>query len=129
MRDIKKQITGILERTEKTTQNDSLWKLYKVIDTTMNSIENELYQTKNKSGQDPINFPIKLTNKLAHLTALYNGDSYPPTEQAEAYRKEVSELIDEQLKKFELLNKNEISQFNNLIHQYSIDIIKVKKID
>jgi photosystem II stability/assembly factor-like uncharacterized protein len=129
MRDVKKQISSLLERTEKTTQNDSLWKLYKIIDTTMNSIENELYQTKNKSGQDPINFPIKLTNKLAHLTALYNGDSYPPTEQAEAYRKEVSELIDQQLKKFESLNKNEIQQFNKLIHEFLIEIIKIKKIE
>lgn len=33
-------------------------------------IEKALYQTKNKSNQDPLNFPIKLTNKLAHLNAL-----------------------------------------------------------
>jgi hypothetical protein len=28
------------------------------------NIEKALYQTKNKSGQDPLNFPIRLTNKL-----------------------------------------------------------------
>jgi len=33
-------------------------------------IEKALYQTKNRSGQDPLNFPIRLTNKLGHLNSL-----------------------------------------------------------
>ena len=34
------------------------------------NIEENLYQTKNKSGQDPLNFPIRLNNKLAHLSSV-----------------------------------------------------------
>jgi hypothetical protein len=34
----------------------------------MQEIEETLYQTKNRSGQDPLNYPIRLNNKLAHLS-------------------------------------------------------------
>ena len=37
------------------------------IDKKITIIENELYQTKNRSGQDPLNFPIKLNNKLSSV--------------------------------------------------------------
>ena len=129
MRDVKQQISSLLSRTDKSTQTDTLWTLKKQIDSTMNSIETELYQTKNKSGQDPINFPIKLTNKLAHLTALFQNDSYPPTDQAEAYRKEISELIDIQLNRFAKLKEAEISNFNQVLHQLKVDLIKPNKIN
>jgi len=129
MRDVKQQISSLLSRTDKSTQTDTLWTLKKQIDSTMNSIETELYQTKNKSGQDPINFPIKLTNKLAHLTALFQNDSYPPTDQAEAYRKEISELIDIQLNRFAKLKESEISNFNQVLHQLKVDLIKPNKIN
>ncbi|MBK8819891.1 MAG: hypothetical protein IPN49_12695 [Saprospiraceae bacterium] len=46
-----------------------------------NDIENQLYQTKNRSGQDALNFPIRLTNKLAHINALIDMEvnDFPPT--------------------------------------------------
>ncbi len=41
-------------------------------------IENDLYQTKNQSGQDPLNFPIKLNNRLSSLRrSVENGDARP----------------------------------------------------
>jgi len=51
------------------------------------AIEKELYQTKNRSNQDPLNFPIRLTNKLAHLNSLVSIDDFPPTEQDIAVKK------------------------------------------
>ena len=36
----------------------------------LSKIEKALYQTQNRSGQDPLNFPIRLTNKLGHLNSL-----------------------------------------------------------
>jgi len=39
----------------------------------LSKIEKALYQTQNRSGQDPLNFPIRLTNKLGHLNSLVYG--------------------------------------------------------
>jgi len=41
-------------------------------------IEKDLYQVKNQSGQDPLNFPIKLNNRFAYLRrSVENGDARP----------------------------------------------------
>ena len=33
----------------------------------LSAVEEDLYQVRNQSGQDPLNFPIKLNNKIAAL--------------------------------------------------------------
>ena len=44
----------------------------------MNNIEEALYQVRNQSNQDPLNFPIKLNNRLASLRrSIENGDARP----------------------------------------------------
>ena len=53
------------------------------------SIEKALYQTKNRSSQDPLNFPIRLTNKLGYLNDLVANSDFPPTNQDELVRKEL----------------------------------------
>ncbi|MEN8251430.1 MAG: glycosyl hydrolase, partial [Bacteroidota bacterium] len=68
----------------------------KVLDELKN-IEEALYQTKNRSGQDPLNFPIRLNNKLAHLSSQAGIGNNPPTAQAEAVRKEITKAIDKEL--------------------------------
>ena len=62
-------------------------------------IEKTLYQTKNRSNQDPLNFPIKLTNKLAHLNRLVTMNDFPPTNQDLMVKNELSNLIQAELNK------------------------------
>jgi len=62
------------------------------------AIEKELYQTKNRSGQDPLNFPIKLTNKLGHLNSLVGMGDFGPTDQDIAVKNELSAAIKEKHK-------------------------------
>ncbi|SHO61311.1 VPS10 domain-containing protein [Algoriphagus zhangzhouensis] len=80
----------------------------------MKSIEEELYQTKNSSRQDPLNFPIRLNNKLAHLNNVVGYGDYPPTDQSEEVRGEITELIDVQLAKFKKLEQEQISKVLNI---------------
>ena len=76
------------------------------------TIEKALYQTKNRSGQDPLNFPIRLTNKLAHLNSLVGMDDFPPTQQDIGVKNELTQKINVQLTKFDQLVNNEIKAFN-----------------
>ncbi|MBK9108272.1 MAG: glycosyl hydrolase [Saprospiraceae bacterium] len=128
MRDIKKQLNDFCNALDKNSKTDSLFILKEAIDSTLNKIENELYQTKSKSNQDPINFPIKLTNKLAHLIALYEHGNYPPTTQAEVYRSETDELIQEQLKLYEDIKNGSLRYFNQKIREAELDFIKPKNV-
>jgi len=91
------------------------------------SIEKELYQTKNRSRQDPLNFPIKLTNKLAHLNSLVSIDDFPPTEQDIAVKNEMSGKINEQLEAFDTLVDEEISAFNEEFNQLKLNYLSIEE--
>ena len=51
----------------------------KILMDKLSSIEENLYQVKNQSSQDPLNYPIKLDNKLAALMRVVESGDYKPT--------------------------------------------------
>ncbi|WP_373497006.1 WD40/YVTN/BNR-like repeat-containing protein [Aquiflexum sp.] len=80
----------------------------------ISDIEKELYQTQNRSGQDPLNYPIRLNNKLAHLNSIVGTGEFRPTDGAEEVRVEITRQIDIQLKKFRDIEKSQISNILNI---------------
>ncbi len=90
-------------------------------------IEKNLYQTKNKSNQDPLNFPIKLTNKLGHLNSLVTMDDFPPTAQDVEVKNELTHLIQSELDKFDRLIDEEIESFNDSFNALSLDYLILEK--
>ena len=46
------------------------------------AIEGELYQVRNRSPKDPLNFPIKLNNRLSALLRHVDSSDAPPTDQS-----------------------------------------------
>lgn len=88
-------------------------------------IEKALYQTKNRSGQDPLNFPIRLTNKLGHLNSLVSIDDFPPTEQDIAVKNELSAKIKTQLDAFDQLIDKEVEAFNKAFNSLNLNYLKV----
>lgn len=59
--------------------------------------ENEVYQTRNQSGQDPLNYPIRLNNKIAALSGVVGTGEYRPTRQAREAFARLSRELDEEL--------------------------------
>ena len=90
-------------------------------------IEKALYQTKNRSGQDPLNFPIKLTNKLGHLNSLVGMDDFPPTSQDIAVKNDLTEQINTELSKFDALVSEEVKNFNIEFNRMKLDYLLVEK--
>ncbi|MFT4758198.1 MAG: photosystem II stability/assembly factor-like uncharacterized protein [Paraglaciecola sp.] len=122
IREIRAQLKNYTKRLGEEEKYQPLKDKAAVMDSTMTDIETTLYQTKNKSRQDPLNFPIRLTNKLAHLNSLSFGD-YPPTDAAVAVRDEMIGLIDVELKKMETVKNMELPAFNKLVAEIGVDAI------
>jgi len=59
--------------------------------------ENEVYQTKNQSGQDPLNYPIRLNNKIAALSGVVGSGEYRPTQQSREAFTRLSGELDKEL--------------------------------
>lgn len=90
-------------------------------------IEKALYQTQNRSGQDPLNFPIRLTNKLAHLNSLVSLDDFPPTAQDVAVKTELSTEINKQLNAFDKMVDSEITSFNKAFNDLNLNYLFVEE--
>jgi photosystem II stability/assembly factor-like uncharacterized protein len=90
-------------------------------------VEKALYQTQNRSAQDPLNFPIKLTNKLGHLNSLVTLDDFPPTDQDVAVKNELTQKINVQLATFDALIAKEISDFNSAFNDLKLKYLFVEE--
>ena len=126
MRAMRSQISGLLKRLEK-EDHPSLFGKAEALDSSMVAIEEVLYQTKLKSNQDMLNYPIKLNNKLAHVGSLASMGIYKPTDQMEGVKADLTAKIDVQLSAWYWLRDEQIPAFNVLIRESEIDFIGVPK--
>ncbi len=97
------------------------------IDKKITIIENELYQTKNRSGQDPLNYPIKLNNKLAAVGSSVNQGNYGPTKQAVEVKNELTKQINEQLQQFRQVLSSDLPELNRMVKEKGVDAIQLKQ--
>ncbi|HMI46425.1 MAG TPA: glycosyl hydrolase, partial [Gemmatimonadaceae bacterium] len=65
--------------------------------TKLSAVEGEIYQVRNQSGQDPLNYPIKLNNKIAALSGVVAGTDARPTSQSYTVFNDLSSQLDRQL--------------------------------
>ena len=129
IRDVNKQLDAFVAQYGDREETKELVEQAKEMKERFGSIEKELYQTQNRSGQDPLNFPIRLTNKLAHLNSLVGMGDFPPTVQDEAVRQEMTQKINEQLAQFDAMLSTEVAAFNNQFNQLGLNYLNVKKTD
>jgi photosystem II stability/assembly factor-like uncharacterized protein len=92
----------------------------------LSNIEKELYQTKNRSGQDPLNFPIRLTNKLGHLNSLVRMGDFAPTDQDVAVKNELTAKIEKQLTAFNAILNDEVKAFNAAFNAKQLNYLFVE---
>ncbi len=85
----------------------------KTILESIDKIENELYQTKNQSNQDPLNYGVKLTNNLGNLNSAFRGGDFGPTDQDIQVKNELIKKVNLQLDKYNSIISKEIPNFNS----------------
>jgi photosystem II stability/assembly factor-like uncharacterized protein len=111
IRRIKDQIA---ERTGKTS-DASLKQAGTTLADKLTEVEGEIYQHRNRSNQDPLNYPIRLNNKLAALQGVVEGGDYKPTAQSYTVFKNLSGRLDTQLARLETLVGSDLAAFNKLL--------------
>ena len=89
-------------------------------------VEEEAYQVKNRSGQDPLNYPIKLNNKIAALAGVIESADNKPTDQSVDVFNELSDQLDAQLRKMQETLKTELPRLNAALKREKIDAVDPK---
>ena len=127
IRKINDQLDAFVKQYEDNKTTMVLVEKAKKMKADFGEIEKALYQTKNRSNQDPLNFPIRLTNKLGHLNSLVSIDDFPPTEQDVAVKNELSAKIKTQLTAFDKLVDDEIKAFNTEFNNLKLEYLNIEK--
>jgi photosystem II stability/assembly factor-like uncharacterized protein len=122
MRLIKSQITK-MNQLIPVGENQNVVDTGSELDSVMTDIEKQLYQTKLKSNQDMLNFPIMLNNKLAHVASLASMSNDRPTEQMILVSLELSSQINALLEKWEAIKNVQIPAYNELIRNQKVNTI------
>ena len=89
-------------------------------------VEEEVYQVKNRSGQDPLNYPIKLNNKIAALAGVVESSDNKPTDQSYTVFKELSAKLDAQLRAMQKTLTTELPRLNAALKREKIDAVDPK---
>jgi hypothetical protein len=92
----------------------------------LSAVENEIYQTKLQSSQDPLNFPIKLNNKIAALQGVIESADTAPTEQAYSVFRTLSGRLDEQLTKLDAAVKTQLPALNQQLQRQKLEPLKAE---
>jgi hypothetical protein len=124
IRDVKKQIDDLVKRVG--PQSKPIADAGNALMKKLTEVEEALYQTKNQSSQDPLNFPIRLNNKMAALLGVVSRSETPPNEQSLAVYDELAADINAQLQKLSQIVKTDVPAFNQLVKDQSIPAIVVK---
>lgn len=123
IRNIRQQIKGVNERIKDLKNADEVKKFGEEINKKITSVEEVLYQTKSKSGQDVLNFPIQLNDKLSGVNESVSSGEFRPTEQSYAVKKDLESRIDAELKKLKGVVDNDIPRFNKLVEEVKVPAV------
>ena len=118
-----RKVRGQIEDFQSRIDDKEVKAFGKGIIDSLTAIEETLYQTKNRSGQDPLNYPIRLTNKLAHLNSLTGIGTYRPTAAAYAVKEELTEKIDAELDKYRAIVSDKLPEYNRMILEHEVKVI------
>ena len=94
------------------------------LDGALSSVEGEIYQVRLQSSQDPLNYPIKLNNKIAALMGVVEAADNKPTEQTYSVFRTLSGRLDDQLTKLDAALKTRLPAANQQLQRQKLDAIK-----
>jgi len=123
IRELRPQLETLARRIEKRKECDDVVKRANELKDRLTAVEEALYQTKLRSGEDALNHPIKLNNKLADLYANVLSNPRRPSEQSRQFRAELTPPIEAELAKFQELVDKEIPALNRLAMEQQVPAI------
>jgi photosystem II stability/assembly factor-like uncharacterized protein len=124
IRDIQDQLRALKARLDsKNSDHKSIIESADKLIAELEKIEKGLYQTKNQSPQDPLNFPIRLNNRLSSLVGVASMGDNRPTRQAEEVRRELVAEIDALLAQQSELIDEGVQEFNKAVQSAGIPAI------
>jgi photosystem II stability/assembly factor-like uncharacterized protein len=94
--------------------------------TALSEVEDSLYQTKNRSGQDPLNYPIRLNNRIGALLGVIQSSDGRPTEQSYEVDKVLGTELNKDLTKLRATISANLPRINAMLRAAGLKEIESK---
>ena len=88
-------------------------------------IENNIHMTKNQSYQDPLNYGIRINNRLAFLMVDSQRGDYRPTDQAKEFFAEVTQELEVEVAALKRLMDEYVSKINGQVSENGMEMISI----
>ena len=115
------------ERLEE-NDNTELASLGATVNERLGEVEGEIYQVRNRSNQDPLNYPIKLNNKIAALQNLVQCPESRPTDQSYEVFEVLSCALELELEQMTLIFQQDLARLNELLRQLGLEPIDAERL-
>ena len=126
IRDIRSQTADLIKKLEKHPAKDSVSNAAKKMNDKLKIVEEEIIQVKIKAGQDALNYPIKLNDKLAGLSGVAGGADAKPTKQTYDVYADLAGKIDSLLVKYKAAVGPDLAAFNTLVRSLDVPAVLLK---
>ncbi len=127
IRSIKKDLTAYKGRLKDVTGGKRVIDLIDGAVKELSDVEGKILQVKSKSGQDPLNYPIMINNRLAALNGVVSRSFKAPTKQAYDVFEMLSGLLDDQVSRYTSVTSSQIASINDAIRNLNLPAIVIKK--
>lgn len=120
-------IRGVNQQIDSTlaaTDDAQVRTLAEDLRSTLAGIEERIYQVRNQSNQDPLNFPIQVNNKLAALLSHVESAEAPPTDASREAFTYLSGELDERITALESALDSGLPPLNQRLSQLGMDRIE-----
>ena len=126
IRAIRSQLEQVTERLQGVSSAPAIRAAADSLRRRITAIEEAIYQTRNRSGQDPLNYPIRLNNRIAALSGVVASAEARPTDQAVEVFNELSGLLQAELDKLSAVVSTDLPAFNALVREANIPALVVR---
>lgn len=126
IRILRSQVKTVIDRYSDNEDAGEIVDSGKKITERLTAVEETLYQTKNQSRQDPLNFPIRLNDRLCGIgnMVIYSGD-YPPTAQTIEVKNLLFRLINQALDDYRKTLEEDLPAFNTAVAAMALPAVEV----
>ena len=95
----------------------------------LSQVEDSIYQTKNHASEDPLNYPIRLNNKIGALMGVVGSADGRPTQQSYSVFTELSTQLDRELAVLRRTLDTGLPHVNTMLRGAGLPAIEAKPVE
>ncbi len=123
MRSLREQLEGLKKRLGGDDGAKAVLDSADALKKKMDGVEEKIIQPKSKSGEDPLNYPIQVTDQLMALQGSVESADTAPTAQSNVVFDELSVRLEAQLATWRVIQSKEVAALNELMKKNNVPSI------